>query len=87
MSCKTSKGFGSRGRFRIIADFIPGFPVKLNFDHLSPVTIHFQPSSVVVFGAGGAVSSLLFDSEFYTALSSALFSLSLSELFSLSEKT
>ena len=61
-----------------MAGFIPGFPLKLNFDGLSPVTIHFQPSSFVLFDAGGAVSSLLLASEYSVALSSEMSSLSLS---------
>jgi hypothetical protein len=64
-----------------MAGFILGFPVKRNFDGLSPVTLHFQPSFLVIFCAVGSVSLLLFESELLPAFSS------LSELFSLFEKT
>ena len=75
----------SGGRFRIMASFITGFPVKCNFDGLSPVTIHFQPSSFVIF-CGSGVVSLSPDSEFSTGSSSISLSLSLFELLSFSDE-
>jgi len=60
-----------------MAGFIPGFPVKCNFDGLSPVTFHFQPSSFVIFCGGGVVASLSLDSDFSTGSSSISLSLQL----------
>ena len=60
-----------------MAGFIPGFPVKCNFDGLSPVTFHFQTSSFVIFCGGGVVASLSLDSDFSTGSSSISLSLQL----------
>jgi hypothetical protein len=78
MSWKTSKGFGWGGRFRIMAGFIPGLPVKWNFDGLSPVTDHFQTSFFVIFYSCGAVSSVSLEYELSSALLSTFSELSVS---------
>ena len=66
-----------------MADFIPGFPVKCNFDGLSPVTLHSQPSPLLIFCAGGVVAQSL---HCGSSISQSL-SLSNSEHLSFSDET
>jgi len=70
-----------------MAGFVPGFPVKCNFDGLSPATIQFQPSPFLIFCCGGVVVSLSLDSGSSSNSQSQSLSLSRSELLSLSDET
>ena len=80
---KNFEGVWFRRKIPDYGRFYPRISCKMKFWCLSPVTIHFQPSSFVFLVRVAQYNQLL-ASEFSTALSSL--SLWLSELLSLSEK-